>query len=130
MSKDLYTNYGDCNPLDYDGLWLKKIGDNEYHFVKVDNTSWCCGDEIPTYILSSGYIYTADDWINRDSVINYSGLDKNIDSDTVEYAIGCLEYYGGMNFSSDIEEYKTTSRREARKYINSYGIVIHRSNIA
>ena len=127
MKKDLYENYGDCNPLDYCGLWIRKTANNEYKFVRVQNTSWYCKDEIPTYILCNGYINTTNDWIDRESVISFSGLDETIDSDSVEYAIACLDYYGSIEFSDGVEDYKTTSRRDARKYINSYGIVIHRS---
>ena len=129
MKKELYINYGDINPLDYEGLWLRKTADNEYCYVRVENSSWYENDEIPMYTLSNGFIDTVASWIDRESVINYAQLDKNIDSNSAEYAIACLEYYGNQEFSSLLEECRTTSRRVARRYINRYGIVIHRNKV-
>ena len=125
MKKDLYENYGDVNPLDYEGLWLRKVNDYEYEYVRVQNTQWYCNDETPTYLLSSGTITTNEDWIDYESITSCYGT-EDIEIDSFEYAVAVLNYYGDREFCTNYDEYKTTSRKEARKFINGFGIVIHR----
>ena len=114
-----YINFGDVNPLDYDGKWIKGLGDGVYHIVSADNLDWAAGKK--GYYLQSAYIDINDSWIDIEAVKSCAG---NETGDGLSLARDIFEYYGAYNCGG---EYSTVlTRRDARKYINSFGIIIHR----
>lgn len=95
MKSDQYTNYGDVNPLDYGGIWVKYLGNNEYDIIqntpdeeKENNQS--------VYDLT---VNITDSWIERKLIMSYIGMTEE-NFDPLEYAIGCINYYAPENFGS------------------------------
>lgn len=48
-----------------------------------------------------------DDQIEKDAVMSFIGMDEK-SFDPIEYAVGCIDYYGAENFSSPYLGYKFT----------------------
>lgn len=119
VKKLVWSAYGDVNPLGYNGVWVNKISDNEYTVVTVDNLQWKCSEE--GYKLGSSQIDITDTCIDLKAVRNFTGNDRE---DKEQLAIDIISYYG--HYHCNGEEELITSRKEVRKYINNYGIVIHR----
>jgi hypothetical protein len=105
-----YENYGDVNPLEHGGIWVKQINENEYEVIKnIPETS-------EVYDLS---IDITDSWIEKDSIMSFVGMSEE-EFDPVWYAIGCTNYYSPENFGSI---YKMESEKELIEFLNARGII-------
>ena len=111
-----WFNYGDINPLEHGGLWIRKdtFYPTCYDFVKVDI------DCDQNYMYCSGYIDISDTWINWNAINDVCGASE----DDFWKVVNAIYYYGVGEFQAHYTI--TNSRREVRKFVNSYGIVIHR----
>lgn len=104
-----YENYGDVNPLDHGGIWVKQITETQYEIIK----------NIPeTNELFDMSIDITDNWIEKEGVMSFIGMDEQ-SFDPVWYAIGCTDYYSPENFGSI---YKMESEKELIEFLNARGI--------
>lgn len=79
----MYKNYGDKNFFEYGRL-----------VEEVENT------ETVFNILVCDSYSGEDDWIDRQAVMSYIGMtDQNFD--IVQYALGCIDYYGILEFGGE-----------------------------
>jgi len=88
-----YTNYGDVNYMDYDGCFIKKLSDTEYHIVQIENLS-VYGD-MTGWLIADVTIDITDTWIDKDQVIRFCDLEDNYNNDEFAYAV--VSYYGSIN---------------------------------
>lgn len=113
-----WTNYGDANPLEHGGIWVKKDEDNDTCFYIIKN-QLIDGDTDKQQVLDL-YVDTSDSWIEKKEVMDYIGMvDSNFD--LVQFAIGAVETYSYDNFGSKIE---TGSKEETIKQLKEFGIDI------
>lgn len=118
MEKD-YINYGDVNPLEHGGIWVRQTGKNSFDILK----------NIPeTNELYDLLVEIDDSWIEKDAVMSYIGMTKE-DFDPLQFAIGCTEYYSPENFGN-IYKCKTQNElidilfaREITENIEKYFVV-------
>jgi hypothetical protein len=104
-----YENFGDVNPLDHGGIWVKQINKTEYEIIK----------NIPeTLEIYNMSIDITDSWLEKDSVMSYLGMTER-DFDPLWFAIGCTDYYGVLNFG---EIYKMESEKELMEFLTARGI--------
>jgi hypothetical protein len=107
--QNIYENFGDVNPLDHGGIWVKQINKTEYEIVKnIPETN-----EI--YDLS---IDITDSWIEKNDVMSFIGM-TNESFDPLWFAIGCTDYYSPENFGSI---YKMYDEKELIEFLNARGI--------
>lgn len=118
-----WLNYGDVNPLDYYGIWISQENTGDYIVVKVINMYDACNGT--GYLLEDCMVDITDSWIDLEAVYSFMGIDG---TDPIMVALGIVEYYGCYQCSGSTEN--VTSRKEARQYINNFGIVIHRNKTA
>ena len=74
-------------------------------------------DEDDLYLFADCLVDIADDWIDRNAVMSYIGMTED-DFDPIQYAIGCIEYYGVENFSSPYDGYQFTENELKEKLDN------------
>lgn len=111
-----YVNYGDVSQFD-GGLWIKQDDDieNYYHFVT-------CNISDGQYLITDGMADLKDAWINWKGVFNCCDIDEN--SSDIKKVASLIFYYACENFGGTLQIFDT--RGQARKEINSYGIIIKR----
>lgn len=101
-SNQKWENFGDVNPIEHGGIFVKKDieinSDTCYYIVK--NVYDEDGEK---HILYDLYIDISDDWIEKESVMDYIGMTKE-NFDPIFYAIGCTEYYNYLEFQGDRTE--------------------------
>ena len=100
----MYVNYGDRNFFEY-GILV----DTE-HSDTVFSILYCrpYDGEEDRYLFAECEVDIEDSWIDKAKVMAYIGMDgKNWDP--VEYAIGCIEYYGAENFGGNNYAYDFTN---------------------
>lgn len=97
----MYTNYGDKNFFEY-GVLV----DSEHSDTSVD-IIWCMPycDEEDAFQFAECQVDTTDSWLEKDAVMSFIGMTTDT-FDLVQFAIGCIEYYGIENFSSPYDGYK------------------------
>lgn len=124
--KATWTNYGDVNPLEHGGLWIKKDteikSDTCYYVVKVDKVE----DFENTWLYNEGYVDISDTWIKWEDIKN--SCDTPSDATDERKVIDAIWYYGLVEFGG-MEELKE-GRKAIREAINANGIVIHRKEVA
>lgn len=115
-----YESYGDVNPLEHGGQWVKKTEiDHEYSIVSItpyeDKT-----DEKDLYsiLFSTCVIDITDSWIDKDAVTDYADTPK--DNEEV-YALDILSYYGALNCNGE-EEHLT--REQVVERLTNLGIEV------
>lgn len=91
----MYKNYGDQNFFNR-GILVEENHDNGEFDVL-----YCMplDDEEGYYIFGDCIVDINDSWIDRNAVCSFIGMDES-NIDEVLYAIGCIDYYGIDNFSS------------------------------
>lgn len=117
MSKN-WENYGDCNPIDYDGLWLKETGEGVFDFIKTYNLKYACDEK--GWLFGWGTIDINDSWIDITSVLDFSGIDRAEELEDIILAREIINYYGADNFGG-VEE-RFLHRRDVVKAIRHSGI--------
>lgn len=110
----MYINYGDVNFFEYGCLVDAEHSDTE---IKV---LYCrpYDDAEDLYLFADCEVDITDGWIDEDAVMDYLGMtEKNFDS--IQFAIGCIEYYGVENFSDSYYGYNFT-RKEIEELLKHY----------
>lgn len=95
-----WSNFGDANPVEHGGIFVKQDSDNSNAFYIIKNQP-IDGEENKQYLFDL-YVDTSDDWIEKESVMDYLGMTEE-KFDIIQYAIGITEYYNYLNFGSRIE---------------------------
>lgn len=97
----MYKNYGDKNFFE-NGRLIEKEENTETIFnILVCNPY---SDREDLYIFGDCQVDTTDDWIDRQAVMSYIGMtDQNFD--IVQYALGCIDYYGILEFGGESYAY-------------------------
>ena len=88
----MYLNYGDKNFFEW-GTLVEEHSDTEFSIL-------ICrpyGDTDEYFQFGECTVDIDDTWIDRDAVMNYIGMSDN-DFDPIQFAIGCIDYYGADNF--------------------------------
>ena len=109
----MYKNYGDVNFLEY-GLLIEEQSENQFNFIVCRPFSDCENK----YQYCDGYIDISDSWIDKESVMNYIGMEEKFDR--IQFAIGCIEYYSLENFGIVNNDYTKEEVIENIKYIKDY----------
>jgi hypothetical protein len=110
-----WVNYGDVNPLVYGGIWIKKFSSNEFYIVRNFNDNDCS-----IIYCDSLMIDITESWIEKERVMNYIGMTYH-DFDSIQFAIGCIEYYSYENFGN---RYKLNSQDELIEELKQHDIEI------
>lgn len=112
----MYINYGDKDFFEYGVLVDAEHSDTEFEVL------YCrpYDDADDLYYFAYCTIGIDDSWIEKESVMEFIGMtEENFDS--VQFAIGCVEYYGAENFSSPYDGYQFT-RKEIENKLKYYMI--------
>lgn len=93
MKKQNYFNYGDVNPIEHGGIWVKKIDNHTFEIIK----------NIPeTNELLDLKVDITDSWIERERVMSFIGMTEK-EFNPIWFAIGCINYYSADNFGGTIK---------------------------
>lgn len=99
----MYISCGDVDFFEY-GVLVQNNRDNEYDII------FCR----PIYDLSEELYYfgevTVDldnTWMDKSAVLDFIGM-NNENYNEINFAIGCLEYYGAENFGTDFQNWQYT----------------------
>ena len=104
----MYRSYGDKNFFD-GGILVEDCHDGgEYAILCCDPT-----DEEDYYQFGDCIVDVNDSWIDRKAVLSFIGMSED-DCDELLFAIGCINYYGIDNFSS---QYGYDQHRVSKKDI-------------
>ena len=87
-----YQNVGDINYMDYGGHFIKKEGENYYYSVSINPLE---DSETVQYIIQSALIDITDSWIDKKSVMSFTGMSEDdYNNDKLFYAESVIDYYG------------------------------------
>lgn len=104
-----FKNYGDVNPLDHGGIWVKQINNHTFEVIR----------NIPeTNEVYNMEVDITDSWIEKEEVLSFTGMTEE-NFDPIWYAFSCTQYYGVENFGNSYE-YK--SRNEVIDHLINLGI--------
>lgn len=119
----MYINYGDKNFFEYGCLVDAEHSDTEIKIL------YCrpYDDEEDLFLFADCEVDTTDSWIDRKAILEYIGMTEE-SFDAVQFAIGCVEYYGVENFSSPYGGYQF-SRKEIEESLKHYLIANDNLNI-
>ncbi|WMU08101.1 hypothetical protein vBCtySFA67_00083 [Clostridium phage vB_CtyS-FA67] len=92
-----WQSFGDVNFIEYGGTWIKRVGNCEYMVVKLTPLD----DSDNEWIFEAGTIYTDDVWVKKEEIRRYQGV--TCETDSVEYAEGCVSYYGLQQFGGNLK---------------------------
>ena len=110
----MYKNYGDYDFFEYGVLVDDEHIENEIDIL------YCrpYDDEEDLYLFAACTVDITDTWIDKKAVMDYIGMsDDNFDS--IQFAIGCIDYYGVNNFSSPYNGYQFT-KEEIKETLKHY----------
>lgn len=112
----MYINYGDVNFFELGILVDAEHSDTE---IKV---LYCrpYDDEEDLYLFADCEVDIEDSWINKNAVMDYLGMTEET-FDSIQFAIGCIDYYGVENFSSPYNGYQF-NRKEVENQLKYYMI--------
>lgn len=112
----MFVNYGDFNFFEFGILVDMEHSETEFSIL------YCrpFDDEEDQYLFADCLVSIEDNWINRNDVMSYLGMDAE-DFDAVQFAIGCVMFYGVENFSNPYEGYVFT-KEEVKEKLRSYQI--------
>lgn len=110
-----WTAYGDVNPTEHGGVWIREDEDCKGSFYIVRYEPFGEGNGY----LFTGYVTPTDDWIVKADVFSYADLDD--DSPIERKAIACFDYYGADNFSGEAVFYTS---KEIPEQLKSEGIEV------
>lgn len=85
----MYVNYGDKNFFEYGCLVDADHSDTEFNIL------YCrpFDDEDDLYLFADCTVDITDSWIDRQQIMSYIGMSED-NYDPIQFAIGCIEYYG------------------------------------
>ena len=122
----MYINYGDKNFFEYGMLVDSEHSDTEIKILYCMPIEDDWHDE-NSYLFADCTVDIEDDWIDRKLIMDYIGMaEENFDN--VQFAIGCVEYYGVENFSEPYGRFPSFydgyiySREEIEKQLKYYFI--------
>ena len=109
----MYINYGDKDFFELGTLVDSEHSDTEIKIL------YCrpYDDEENLYLFADCIVDIEDSWIDKKSIMDFLGMTENT-FDSIQYAIGCIEYYGVENFSDSYNGYQFTMEeiKEQLKY--------------
>ena len=110
----MYINYGDKNFFEYGCLVDAEHNDTEIKIL------YCkpYDDEEDKFLFADCEVDTKDSWIDRNAIMDFIGMNED-NFDVVQFAIGCIEYYGVENFSSPYHGYQF-KKEEIKKSLKHY----------
>jgi hypothetical protein len=114
-----WENYGDMNPLDHGGFWIKRMEGvpTEFSIVTLDIMS----DSAPNkYLISTGYVDIEDSWIDWEGV--RSTMDTREGAEPIELARDVFEYHGSLNCGGDT--IGSPNLTQALRELKAHGIII------
>ena len=119
----MFINHGDRDFFEYGILVDAEHSDTEIKIL------YCrpYDDEDDLFLFADCTVDINDSWIDREAVMSYVGMSED-DIDAVQFAIGCVEYYGVENFSSPYNGYQF-SRKEIEEQLRYYLIANDRLDI-
>lgn len=91
----MYINYGDKNFWKYGCLVDSEHSDTCFDILYCNPIC----DEDDLYYFGNCQVDITDTWIDRNVVLHYIGMTEDT-FDAVQFAVGCIEYYGIANFCS------------------------------
>lgn len=96
----MYKNYGDKNFLEY-GILVEEEKENEIYNMIICRPY---SDVENKYIYGLCYVDITDSWIEKNEVMDYIGMSEE-NFEPIQFAIGCIEYYGLENFGLFFNDY-------------------------
>lgn len=110
----MYKNYGDINFFEYGILVDNENIENEIDIL------YCrpYDDEENLYLFADCMVDINESWIDKEAVMNFIGMNKD-NFDSIQFAIGCIDYYGVENFSSPYNGYQFT-KEEIKEVLKNY----------
>lgn len=110
----MYINHGDVDFFEYGVLVDSEHSDTEVEIL------YCrpYDDEEDKFLFADCTVDITDSWIDKKSVMEYIGMTEE-NFDVIQFAIGCIEYYGVENFSSPYDGYQF-SRKEIEERLKHY----------
>lgn len=110
----MYINHGDKNFFEYGVLVDAEHSDTEINIL------YCrpFDDAEDQYFFADCIVDVTDTWINKKSVMDYIGMTEE-NYNNIQFAIGCIEYYGAENFSDSSMGYQFT-RKEIEDQLKYY----------
>lgn len=97
----MYLNYGDVNFFEY-GRLVQNNREHEYDIIFCEPIY----DTENLYYFGEITVNTTDSWIDKKAVCDYIGMNDLFYE--LQYAIGCLDYYGAENFGTDFQNWQYT----------------------
>jgi len=96
-----WENYGDVNPLEHGGLFIRKDPDFKdcYYVIEVYMT-----DDEESWLMGDCYVDISDDWIDWKGALGYTGDDPSEATD-IDRVIGAYSYYGAENFGGSYSKW-------------------------
>lgn len=110
----MYINYGDVNFFEYGVLVDTEHSDTEIKIL------YCrpYDDEEDKFLFADCEVNIEDSWIDKKLVMDYIGMTEET-FDSIQFAIGCIDYYGVENFSDCYHGYNFT-RKEIEELLKHY----------
>lgn len=107
----MYINYGDRNFFECGILVDAEHSDTEIKIL------YCrpLDDAEDLFLFADCEVDTEDTWIDKKAIMDFTGMTEE-SFDVIQYAIGCVEYYGVENFSSPYNGY-WFNRKEIEEYL-------------
>lgn len=89
-----WVNYGDVNPLEHGGIWVRKDADIEGAYYIVKNVYRPVAELYEVYDL---WVETGEEWQEKNLVMDYIGMTEDTFNE-IHYAIALTDYYNFLNF--------------------------------
>lgn len=113
-----WVNYGDKNPIEHGGIFVHQENDTTFRIIKLSFV-----DDEEKNVLWDMYVDVSDDWITKESVMAFVGLEYNAIDYNLKLAIGCTDYYSPANFGCHEDIFLTLE--ESAEYLKAhYGIEV------
>ena len=119
----MYINYGDVDFFEYGVLVDSEHSDNTFDILICRPFD----DVDDLYYFADCQVDITDNWIDKKAVCSYIGMNPD-NFNNIEYAIGCIDYYGAENFSSPYLGYVFT-KSEICEMLKHYLIASDRLKI-
>jgi hypothetical protein len=89
---------GDVNPIQHGGAWIQKLSEDQFRIIKIEP----CQNRVDYAYLYDVDVDLSDSWIEKASVRSFCDA-----QDDYQLALGCLDYYGSVNFGQSEDIYLT-----------------------
>jgi hypothetical protein len=111
--ENTWTNYGDVNPFEHGGLWVKRDDDDTmaFHVVHIHPDE----DSFGMFYIATGYVSIREQFIDWDEVSKYNGGSGTYAEDAKDAFI----YYGAENFGG---YRRLETALEVQDYLKERGI--------